>query len=262
MLNIGCPDRDATEDIDSIISEKYNGIVKTTLQRLNPKIKSRYSDYSKIELNQRLAAITFTDDEKTALHHLYGSQTETAKKIVDSISKIQLQTQAGCCVSCGIGDADQIDHFLPQEHFPEYSIMHKNLIPICGTCNEIKSSNIPGTTKNYFHPMFDKLPDEPFFSCQIIYVNNIPTSNFSIISKFHTTIANQHFIDLKLKGRLEKKAIIYFVQMKDFKTKFGDAFANEEISRDLMKLGALYGANYWKCILCSEMLNTNFIANI
>jgi len=175
---------------------------------------------------------------------------------------VQLQTQAGCCVSCGIGEADQLDHFLPQEHFPEYSIMHKNLIPICGTCNEIKSDYIPGETKNYFHPMFDKLPDEAFLACQINYESNIPTSNFSIIPKFHTSIINKHFLDLELKSRLEKKAIIYFVQLKDFKTKFGDDFANEEIARDMMKLGSLYGANYWKCILCYAMINTNFVANI
>ncbi|HBS87594.1 MAG: hypothetical protein A2W91_15130 [Bacteroidetes bacterium GWF2_38_335] len=262
MLNISCPDRDAAEDIDSIISEKYTGIVKTTLQKIKPKIKNRYSDYSKIELGQRLTATAFSDDEKNALQHLYGSQTTTAKKIVDSISKVQLQTQAGCCVCCGIGDADQIDHFLPQEHFPEYSIMHKNLIPICGTCNEIKGENIPGDAKNYFHPMFDRLPNEPFFSCQINYDGNIPISSFTIIPKFQTTIINQHFIDLKLKGRLEKKATIYFVQIKDFKSKFGDDFAKEEIIRDSIKLGALYGSNYWKCILCLEMINTNFIDNI
>ncbi|MFP5042934.1 HNH endonuclease [Parasediminibacterium sp. JCM 36343] len=262
MLNINCPERDASADIDTIITEKYSGSVKTILQLLKAKIKTRYSDYAKIELNQRLIKTTFTDDEKKALKHLYGSQTTTAKKIIDIISKALLQTQAGCCVSCGIGDVDQIDHFLPQEHFPEYSILHKNLIPICGLCNEIKSDNIPGEEKNYFHPMFDKLPDEPFFRCQITYVNNIPTSKFSIIPKFHTTIVNNHFVDLKLKVRLEKKATIYFVQMKDFKTKFGDDFANEEIDRDLMKLGALYGSNYWKCILCLEMRNSNFVANI
>lgn len=262
MLNINCPDREAIDDIDEIISEKYKGNIKTALEKLKPRIKNRYSDYSKIELNQRLVATAFTDSEKNALQHLYSSQTATAKKIVDSISKIQLQTQAGCCVSCGIGDADQVDHFLPQEHFPEYSIMHKNLLPICGTCNEIKSDNIPGGTKDYFHPMFDKLPNEPFFSCQITYTNNIPTSSFSIIRKFHSTIIYKHFLDLKLKLRLEKKATIYFVQIKDFKTKFGDAFANEEIERDIMKLSALYGGNYWKCILCSEMRNSKFVTNI
>ncbi len=132
---------------------------------------------------------------------------------------------------------------------------------MCVTCNEIKSDHIPGDIKDYFHPMFDKLPDEPFFNCQITYTNNIPASSFSIAPKFHTTIINKHFADLKLKPRLEKKATIYFVQIKDFKTRFGDDFANEKIERDAMKLAALYGANYWKCILCIEMRNSNFVAN-
>jgi len=262
MLNLNCPERNSSDDIDNIISEKYSGDVKSTLQKLNPRIKNRYTDFAKIELNQRVSTTTFTADEKYSLQHLYSSQTITAKKIIEAVSKTQLITQAGCCVSCGIGDADQIDHYLPQEHFPEYSIMHKNLLPICGACNEIKGDNIPGVTKDYFHPMFDRLPDEQFISCQITYSANIPISHFSILPKFHATIIGQHFTDLKLKSRLEKKATLYFLQMTACKDKFGNTFALEEIQRDISKLGVFFGTNYWKYVLCSEMIQTNFIDNI
>jgi hypothetical protein len=262
MININCPDRDSKDDIENIISEKYSGEIKKILLRLKSKIITCYSDYSKIELNQRLAASTYSADEKTALQHTYSSQTTTAKKIIEAITKTQLITQAGCCVSCGIGEADQIDHFLPQEHFPEYSIMHKNLVPICGTCNEIKSDNIPGVTKDYFHPMFDKLPDEPFLNCQITYTSSIPISHFSVLPKFQTNIIGKHFNDLRLRTRLEKKATVYFLQITACKTEFGDTFAVEEIQRDISKLGVFYGTNYWKYILCEEMIKTNFIQQL
>lgn len=260
MLNIKCPVRNQENDIDTIISEKYSGQPKTNLQRLKTKIKSRYSEYSRIELNQRIDKTSFTIEEEEALKHLYSSQTATAKDVIEAISKTQLVTQAGCCVSCGIGDADQIDHFLPQKHFPEFSIMHKNLVPICGLCNEIKGNNIPGANKDYFHPMFDKLPDEQFIKCQIIYNSGIPNSKFSIITKYKTTIVGKHFNDLKLKTRLEKKATLYFLQIVACKNEFGTNFALEEIQRDLSKLGVFFGTNYWKYILCNEMIQTNFIS--
>lgn len=262
MINISCPERDSKEDIENIISEKYSGEVKTNLLRLKSKIITRYSDYSKIELNQRLVAATYTNDEKNALQHTYSSQTATAKKVVEAISKTQLITQAGCCVSCGIGEADQIDHYLPQEHFPEFSILHKNLVPICGACNEIKSDNIPGASKDYFHPMFDKLPDEPFLKCQITYASSVPTSHFSVLPKFQTNIIGKHFNDLQLRTRLEKKATVYFLQITACKNEFGDTFAFEEIQRDISKLGVFFGTNYWKYILCREMINTNYIQQV
>jgi 5-methylcytosine-specific restriction endonuclease McrA len=262
MLNIICPDRNSKDDIDNIIPEKYDGDIKSTLQKLAFKIKNRYADYSQIELNHRIDLITFTEEEKKSLQNLYSSKTFTAKKIIEAISKNQLLTQAGCCVYCGIGDADQMDHFLPQNHFPEYSILHKNLLPICGTCNEIKGENIPGLIKDYFHPMFDKLPNEPFLQCQIFYTDSIPISHFSIVPKYQTTRISHHFKDLKLKKRLEKKAIQYFLQIRAYKSELDEIFAREEIERDKSKLGVCFGTNYWKYILCKEMINTNFIEKI
>ena len=259
MLNIPCPDRNSVEDIDNIISEKNSGVVKTTLQKLLPKIKSRYSDYAQIELNSRIVSDIFSEEEQVSLRNLYSSKTKTAKKIVETISKIQLLTQAGYCVSCGIGEADQIDHFLPQEHFPEYTILHKNLAPICGTCNEIKGDNIPGVAKDYIHPMFDKLPDEPFLSCTINYSDHIPKSQFLLIGKFHNTRVASHFNDFNLGQRLSKKSTQYFVQIMAYKKELGVDFATEEIARDIEKIGVCFGTNYWKYILCKEMTDTNFV---
>lgn len=262
MININCPNRDSVEDIENIISEKNNGVVKNNLLRIQPSILSRYTDYADIELGNRISTHSYSDEEKVALKHLYSSKTDTAKKIIDSVSKAQLLRQAGICLSCGIGDADQIDHFLPKEHFPEFSILHKNLVPICGACNEIKGDNIPGTDKDYMHPMFDDLPDIPFFEVAINYSESIPKVNFEIVKAYRTNVIFRHFEDLKLSERLSKKSTEYFLQIKAFKNELGDDFAIEEIERDISKIGVCFGVNFWKFQLCVEMKNTDFVNRI
>ncbi|MFM7859411.1 MAG: hypothetical protein ACKO96_47680 [Flammeovirgaceae bacterium] len=262
MLKANCPNRDANVDIDSIISEKYKGDIKTSLERLKALIKSRYQDYSRIELGERIGPRSFSEEEKRAMHHLYDSQTATAKLITAEVTRTYLLSLSGFCVSCGFGDADQIDHFLPQEHFPEFSILHKNLLPICGTCNEIKGENIPGMTKDYLHLMFDSIPNEEFLLCRITYNDHIPKSHFSVQARFQSDRIFRHFNDLKLSTRLEKKSTQYFLQIRAFKNDLGDAFAIEEIERDLQKTGVLFGTGYWKYLLCKEMISSNFVSKL
>lgn len=262
MININCPNRDSLEDIKNIIAEKNKGIIKNNLLRIQSSIINRYADYADIELGNRIRTYVFSDEEKSTLKHLYSSKTETAKRIIDSVSKAQLLKQAGICLSCGIGDADQIDHFLPKEHFPEFSILHKNLVPICGACNEIKGDNVPGEITDYFHPMFDELPDVPFFEVSINYSSNVPKVDFDIINAYRTNIIFRHFKNLKLGARLSKKSTEYFLQIKAFKNELGDDFAIEEIERDISKIGVCYGVNYWKYQLCIVMKKSNFVTKI
>lgn len=262
MINVPCPNRDENNDIETIINEKNAGLIKNSLLALIPRIRDRYLAYSQIELTNRITVSDFTAVEKGVLLKLYNSKTVTSRDIITSVSTIQLLIQTGCCLSCGIGDPDEIDHFLPKEHFPEFSILHKNLIPICGTCNQIKGENIPGNIKDYFHPMFDILPMEPFLSSDITYINNVPKACFSIVPLFNGTIIKAHFDNLNLSTRLEKKARQYFLQIKALKTEINSEYAYKEIERDKIKLGVLIGTHYWKYILCNKMLETNFVDQI
>lgn len=262
MINLRCVPRVETDDINTIISEKYNP-TKTTLLGLKTKILERYAKYVDLESNSRIIPIAFSLDEKNALSSLYGSKTKTAKDITDGVLKMINPNHSDCCLYCGIGEIDQIDHYLPQEHFPEFSILHKNLIPICGTCNEIKGANIPGQNgKDYLHLIYDILPIERIFNCIISFNNNIPKISFSILPKFTVSVLNSHFTGLRLKERIEKKAVLYSLQIKALKEEFGNDYAKEELSRDLNKSMAFFGSYYWKSELISAMMAINFIENL
>ena len=262
MINLRCLSRIEIDDITTIVNEKYNPS-KSTLASIKLRILDRYAKYIDLESNGRINPVAFSLDEKNALLSLYGSKTKTAKIIVDEVLGMVNPNHSDSCLYCGIGEIDQIDHYLPQEHFPEYSILHKNLIPICGTCNEIKGSNIPGQSgKDYMHLIYDIVPLESLFNCTISFNNALPSISFSILPNFAGSIMETHFIELKLKERIEKKAIQYSLQIKALKEQFGAEYAKEELTRDLNKVSAFFGSYFWKTELISSMISCNFVDSI
>lgn len=262
MINLRCLSRIEVDDISQIVNEKYNP-AKTTLAGIKTKILNRYAKYIDLESKRRISPIAFSLDEKNALLSLYGSKTRTAKLITDGVLGMVNPKHSDNCLYCGIGEIDQLDHFLPQEHFPEYSILHKNLIPICGTCNEIKGSNIPGQDgKDYLHLIYDLIPLESIFSCVITFNQNLPSISYSVLAKFTGSLMETHFVELKLKERIEKKSVQYCLQIKALKEQFGYEYAKEELLRDLNKISAFYGAYYWKSELISSMINNDFVENV
>lgn len=262
MINLRCLSRIETDDISNIVSEKYNP-AKATLVGIKPKILERYAKYIDLESNGRITPIAFSLEEKGALLSLYGSKTKTAKTVANGVLGMINPNHSDSCLYCGIGEIDQIDHYLPQEHFPEFSILHKNLIPICGTCNEIKGSNIPGQNgKDYLHLIYDMLPLESVFSCVISFNQQLPSISFSILPKFSGSIMETHFVGLNLKERIEKKSVQYCLQIKALKEQFGSDYAKEELTRDLNKISIFFGAYYWKTELISAMIDNNFVDSI
>lgn len=262
MINLRGLSRIEIDDISQIVNEKYNP-AKTTLVGIRTRILDRYAKYIDLESKGRITPVAFSLDEKNALLSLYSSKTKTAKLITDGVLGMVNPNHSDSCLYCGIGEIDQIDHYLPQEHFPEYSILHKNLIPICGTCNEIKGSNIPGQNgKDYLHLIYDLLPLESIFSCIITFNQNLPSISYSVLAKFSGSLIEKHFVELKLKERIEKKSVQYCLQIKALKEQFGSEYAKEELTRDLKKILAFFGTYYWKSELISSMINNAFVDNV
>lgn len=59
-------------------------------------------------------------------------QQKPARKIYDAL----LNAAKEKCPFCGgIGTPRNLDHFLPKAHFPQFSVLPRNLVPACRDCN-------------------------------------------------------------------------------------------------------------------------------
>lgn len=95
----------------------------------------------------------FAVDVSVEQRKLYDS-----RKSSGPIRRIRSTTVA-CCPMCGSETTNTIDHFLPRNSYPEFSIFTRNLVPCCGLCNSgAKKTIIKGTSpERFLHPYFDQL---------------------------------------------------------------------------------------------------------
>lgn len=62
----------------------------------------------------------------------FRAEKKPARKIYDSL----LNAAKDKCPFCGgIGSPRNLDHFLPKAHYPQFSILPRNLVPSCRDCN-------------------------------------------------------------------------------------------------------------------------------
>ncbi|WP_425665439.1 hypothetical protein [Sinorhizobium fredii] len=88
-----------------------------------------------------------------AMEALYSSKI----KHVAYIREMRDRNSGRCCSMCGSLSSTQVDHYLPQHHYPEFSIFKPNLFPICG-CNQSKLKKTIGSNadERFLHPAYDR----------------------------------------------------------------------------------------------------------
>lgn len=108
-----------------------------------------------------------TEATKSALHHGFNSVTQPLNEIRDALI---LPIAAVRCPFCGISEASTLDHYLPKELHPLYSVYSRNLVPCCAKCNSRKSTKIvleDVGVRRFFHPYYDTIPVEPFLGVTV-----------------------------------------------------------------------------------------------
>lgn len=73
---------------------------------------------------------------KSELVKIYDDYFVPEKKPARKVYDALLNAAKGRCPFCGgIGAPRNLDHFLPKAHFPQFSVLPKNLVPSCRDCN-------------------------------------------------------------------------------------------------------------------------------
>lgn len=110
----------------------------------------------------RLVEAPLTDPQKEAMRHAYTVETKPMTALRGNLLK---RINVARCPFCGISESSTLDHYLPKEQYPEFSIFPQNLVPSCAVCNTRKWEHIldQGTNVRIFlHPCYDVIPDMAF----------------------------------------------------------------------------------------------------
>ena len=96
---------------------------------------------------------------------LYDSQNQSQR--IKAIRNISLAS----CPMCGSPVTGTLDHYLPRENFPEFSVMAANLIPACTHCNSGKKRRIfkgSSIDERFLHPYFDTIAMFPIWFIKVL----------------------------------------------------------------------------------------------
>ena len=116
---------------------------KEILLNIQNDIESQFDIYSGKFRDKKLyevISLTFSAPEKDALINLYDFNATVIKKIKGKILDSQIATINNTCQYCTLNSVNTLDHFIPKQSFPEFSINPLNLFPCCSECNSKKSN--------------------------------------------------------------------------------------------------------------------------
>jgi len=155
---------DATEVFDAIATGKHQPR-RGRMRAARADVLAAYQGYEDAvpEVGQ-LDEAPLTDLQKEAMRHAFTVETEPMTALRGNLLK---RISVARCPFCGISESSTLDHFLPKEQYPEFSVFPKNLVPSCAVCNTRKRDRIldEGTNVRMFlHPCFDVIPDMAFLA--------------------------------------------------------------------------------------------------
>lgn len=78
---------------------------------------------------------------------------------LDWIPRLRHKHGLDHCPFCGSSMSVELEHYFPEDVYPEYVTLSWNLIPTCGLCNKRrgKRNNNPGEWSPLFHPYFEDI---------------------------------------------------------------------------------------------------------
>ncbi|MBT0779179.1 hypothetical protein [Paracoccus sp. pheM1] len=103
----------------------------------------------------RVQPAGFIGADADALYGLYDSRRSSGP--IERIRRPAEPFQS--CPMCGSLGGRSLDHALPRGRYPEFSILHENLVPACTMCNtDEKGGTYRGSRRQerFIHPYYDR----------------------------------------------------------------------------------------------------------
>lgn len=112
----------------------------------------------------QVKAEKFDPDVSAPQYALYDS-----RKSAGRISRLRKREGIRSCPMCGSPGTGTLDHYLPRDSYPEFSVMLANLVPTCSHCNTGgKGKVVHGKSpERFIHPYYDTWAKTPIWMVRI-----------------------------------------------------------------------------------------------
>lgn len=204
---------------------------------------------------------------------------ETKKAFLEGYKEIQqngrlaylrskLLLSASRCPNCGIGPANQLDHYLPKNKYNLLSIYSHNLIPSCDICNKKKSTHVAlNSQEGYVHNYYDIFPTDVRFFIANTYINDDSLKVVFDIVKIadfdddYYKILKFQIDKLDLNNRLSKEINLFLcsfsIAIEDVYNSGGKNYVAYFLERNCESFAKKLGLNDWRTALLYSLSKNN-----
>lgn len=246
---------DATEVLDEIAASKRQPR-RRRMQAARADVLAAYQSYEDAVPDiGTLGKAQLTDPQKEAMRHAFivetGPMTALRGELLDRISVAR-------CPFCGISESSTLDHYLPKEQYPEFSVFPKNLVPSCAVCNTRKREGIlvEGTNVRMFlHPCYDVVPDVAFLAVRARMEGDALVLSYRLTQPAEMSLQTfqhlrSHFNKLNLADRYRRMGLEHLGgQYPALRRAFGPGEDAERVAQKLIEeaedFEEVSGQNYW-----------------
>lgn len=192
------------------------------------KIRKSYEEYQDIieNIDKEIEPTKFEAEKDLLIDYYSAAPAEISRRMRLRRSDSTLHE----CPYCGYPFIpDTLDHFIPKDHWPEYSFLADNLVPQCRGCAPTKGSDYfceKNNSAKFIHPYYSDLMSKIIFVLDLNMVNKNPifSTRFKTIEKISKVEVNRiglHIENLKIRTRLIDYSLKTFNHWLDLTRKTG-----------------------------------------
>jgi len=207
MIQLPKPVVDVASYIAEVVAERQAGINAIDFQSVETAWIKRCQDYDdKHGEAAQLQIWPAIKVKSTSFKTLYASPA--ANSVQEPVLNALRDRSLTLCPMCGeAGTPNTLDHYLPLEYFPEFSILPFNLVPACDICQLHKLSRYIGSEGRLFlHPYYDSFLIGQVAQLKIHPPYNTPTPELvchATVTGVDAAVVERHLRELQLHARFK-----------------------------------------------------------
>lgn len=126
------------------------------------------------------------------------------------ITKMRESTEHLVCPMCGSMHSGTLDHYLPKNGFPIFSVFSKNLVPAC-KCNSKRSETLLGANpgERVLHPYFDDCLGERLVCARFEDLGEVP--RVSLVLLIPSTHPLHSAIAFHVRSIVQRSAVVRYL---------------------------------------------------
>jgi hypothetical protein len=188
VSKVRLPEEDSLDILKNIIRERhkyrpfYDRVTKDLISQAEMFIEHKGNPLmlTPLDLNNYTDSEEESDKRKKSLIGLYTPNN--GKLPFSQLEVMRKRNGLVVCPSCGEpGRPRTLDHYLPKDIFPEFSVLLLNLTPMCDWCQGEKLADYitEDGQKRYIHPYFDDV-DRVLFSITFMPPFSTPSIDIAV----------------------------------------------------------------------------------